>query len=209
MGTFNVFCIKLKKKVVGKEVIILGQRSTGKTTLLNYLATAEIPLDAKQTSSVERIQKKKNKKLKQLGWKVRLAHTQKDYGGVTGDYTAWLSGIDTADIMIYLFKIDEWLLTPEKVEAQLDKDLVNIKNGLANKAIPVFIIGTHFDLYESVFGNSDSERRKLIDEIKGEGFIKSMKAVLDNDVRTTHILIGSTKTKTHMEEIVTQMADWI
>lgn len=209
MGSFNDFWIKLKKKVVGKEVIILGQRSTGKTTLLNYLARAELPLDAKQTSTVERIQKKKNKKLKELGWKVRLAKTQKDYGGVTGDYTAWLSGIETADIMIYLFKIDEWILTPEIVEAQLDKDLVNIKKGLANKAIPVFIIGTHFDLYESVFGNSDSERRKLIDEIKGEGFIKSMKAVLDNEVRTTHILIGSMKTEMHMEEIVKQMAYWI
>ncbi|RZG72651.1 hypothetical protein EXU29_09085 [Acinetobacter wuhouensis] len=209
MGSFNDFWIKLKKKVVGKEVIILGQRSTGKTTLLNYLARAELPLDAKQTSTVERIQKKKNKKLKELGWKVRLANTQKDYGGVTGDYTAWLSGIETADIMIYLFKIDEWLSTPETVEAQLDKDLVNIKKGLANKAIPIFIIGTHFDLYESVFGNSDSERTKLIDEIKGEGFIKSMKAVLDNEVRTTHILIGSMKTETHMEKIVKQMAHWV
>lgn len=209
MGAFNDFWIKLKKKVVGKEVIILGQRSTGKTTLLNYLARAELPLDAKQTATVERIQKKKNKKLKELGWKVKLANTQKDYGGVTGDYTAWLSGIETADIMIYLFKIDEWLLAPETVEAQLGKDLVNIKKGLANKAIPVFIIGTHFDLYESVFGNSDLERTKLIDEIKGESFIKSMKAVLDNEVRTTHILIGSMKTEAHMEEIVKQIANWI
>jgi tRNA U34 5-carboxymethylaminomethyl modifying GTPase MnmE/TrmE len=209
MGIFNDFWVKLKKIVDGKEVIILGQRSTGKTTLLNYLARFEIPIDPKQTSTVERIQKKKNKQLKQLGWKVRLANTQKDYGGVTGDYTAWLSGIETADIMIYLFKIDEWLSTPETVEAQLDKDLVNIKKGLAIKAIPVFIIGTHFDLYESVFGNSEEERRKLIDEIKGEGFIKSMKAVLDNEVRTSHILIGSLKTETDMQEIVKQMAEWV
>ena len=61
MGIFNDFWVKLKKIVDGKEVIILGQRSTGKTTLLNYLARFEIPIDPKQTSTVERIQKKKNK----------------------------------------------------------------------------------------------------------------------------------------------------
>lgn len=207
MGKFNDFWIKLKKKVVGKEVIILGQRSTGKTTLLNYLATGEIPSDIQQTVSLERIKKKKTKKLKELGWKVRLANTQKDYAGVTGDYMPWVSGIETADIMIYLFKIDEWLIDAESIEAQLDKDLVNIKKGLADKTIPVFIIGTHFDLYESVFGNSDSERRQLIDEIKGMGFIKSMKAQLDNDDRKTRVLIGSMNTDENLDEIVKQLAE--
>ena len=65
---------KLKKLFNGKSIVILGQRATGKTTLLNYLLKGEITLKHEATIGVEKVKISK-KKLADLGWDVRLNAT--------------------------------------------------------------------------------------------------------------------------------------
>ena len=51
---------------------------------------------------------------------------QNDYSGVTSNYEQWLKALKNADIFIYLFKIDEWILDEGSVENQIEKDIKNI-----------------------------------------------------------------------------------
>lgn len=45
----------IKKKFSGKSIVILGQRATGKTTLLNYLLKGEITLKHEATIGVKKL----------------------------------------------------------------------------------------------------------------------------------------------------------
>lgn len=192
---------KLKKLFNGKSIVILGQRATGKTTLLNYLLKGEITLEHEATIGVKKVKVTK-KKLADLGWDVRLNSTQNDYSGVTSNYEQWLKALKNADIFIYLFKIDEWILNEDSVETQIEKDITSIQKELNDKDIPMFIIGTHLDLLKGIEFNSQQEKIKLIDEIQNEPFFKNIKSRLNTENSKTYLHFGNMIDETGLNEIV-------
>ncbi|MEG2505698.1 MAG: hypothetical protein RSB44_13580 [Carnobacterium sp.] len=191
----------IKKKVSGKSLVILGQRATGKTTLLKYLLQGEITFKHEATVGVRKIKTSK-KQLADLDWDVRLSSIQRDYSGVTANYEQWLKALKNADIFIYLFKIDEWILDEGSVENQIEKDIKNIKKELNGKNIPMFIIGTHLDLLEGVEFNTQQEKLQLIDELQNEGFFKSIKARLNEGNSKAYLHFGSMKDEIGLNEII-------
>lgn len=192
---------KLKKLFNGKSIVILGQRATGKTTLLNYLLKGEITLEHEATIGVKKVKVTK-KKLADLGWDVRLNSIQNDYSGVTSNYEQWLKALKNADIFIYLFKIDEWILNEDSVETQIEKDITNIQKELNDKDIPMFIIGTHLDLLKGIEFNSQQEKIKLIDEIQNEPFFKNIKSRLNTEKSKTYLHFGNMVDEAGLNEIV-------
>ncbi len=192
---------KLKKLFNGKSIVILGQRATGKTTLLNYLLKGEITLKHEATIGVEKVKISK-KKLADLGWDVRLNSIQKDYSGVTSNYEQWLKALKNADIFIYLFKIDEWILDEGSVENQIEKDMKNIQKELNGRNIPMFIIGTHLDLLEGIEFNNQQQKLQLIDELQDEAFFKNIKSRLNVDNSKAYLHFGSMKDETGLNEII-------
>ena len=192
---------KLKKLFNGKSIVILGQRATGKTTLLNYLLKGEITLKHEATIGVEKVKISK-KKLADLGWDVRLNTIQKDYSGVTSNYEQWLKALKNADIFIYLFKIDEWILDEGSVENQIEKDMKNIQKELNGRNIPMFIIGTHLDLLEGIDFNNQKEKIKLIDDLQDEVFFKNIKSRLNMDNSKAFLHFGSLKDEMGLNEII-------
>lgn len=191
----------IKKKFSGKSIVILGQRATGKTTLLNYLLKGEITLKHEATIGVKKVKISK-KKLADLGWNVRLKSIQNDYSGVTSNYEQWLKALQNADIFIYLFKIDEWILDEGTVEAQIEKDIKNIQKVLNGKNIPMFIIGTHLDLLEGIEYNNGKEKIKLIDDLQDEVFFKNIKSRLNVDNSKAYLHLGSMKDEMGLNEII-------
>lgn len=191
----------IKKKVAGKSIVILGQRATGKTTLLNYLLKGEITLKHEATIGVKKVKISK-KKLADLGWDVHLKSIQNDYSGVTSNYEQWLKALKNADIFIYLFKIDEWILDEGSVENQIEKDIKNIQKELNGKNIPMFIIGTHLDLLEGIEFNSEKEKLKLIDDLQDEVFFKNIKSRLNVDNSKAYLHFGSMKDEIGLNEII-------
>lgn len=191
----------IKKKVSGKSIVILGQRATGKTTLLNYLLKGEITLKHEATIGVKKVKISK-KKLADLGWDVRLNSIQNDYSGVTSNYEQWLKALKNADIFIYLFKIDEWILDEGSVENQIEKDIKNIQKELNGKNIPMFIIGTHLDLLEGIEFNNEKEKIKLIDDLQDEVFFKNIKSRLNVDNSKAYLHFGSMKNEMGLNEII-------
>ena len=191
----------MKKKVAGKSIVILGQRATGKTTLLNYLLKGEITLKHDATIGVKKVKIRK-KKLADLGWDVHLKSIQNDYSGVTSNYEQWLKALKNADIFIYLFKIDEWILDEGSVENQIEKDIKNIQKELNGKNIPMFIIGTHLDLLEGIEFNNKKEKIKLIDDLQDEVFFKNIKSRLNVDNSKSYLHFGSMKDEMGLNEII-------
>lgn len=192
---------KLKKLFNGKSIVILGQRATGKTTLLNYLLKGEITLEHEATIGVVKVKISK-KKLADLGWDVRLNSIQNDYSGVTSNYEQWLKALKNADIFIYLFKIDEWILDEGSVENQIEKDIKNIQTELNGRNIPMFIIGTHLDLLEGIEFNNEKEKIKLIDDLQDEVFFKNIKSRLNVDNSKAYLHFGSMKDEMGLNEII-------
>ncbi|MFC2996738.1 GTPase [Acinetobacter sichuanensis] len=192
---------KLKKLFNGKSIVILGQRATGKTTLLNYLLKGEITLEHEATIGVKKVKVIK-KKLADLGWDVRLNSTQNDYSGVTSNYEQWLKALKNADIFIYLFKIDEWIIDEGSVENQIEKDIKNIQKELNGKNIPMFIIGTHLDLLEGIEFNNQEEKLDLISDLQNEGFFKGIKSRLNEEDSKVYLHFGSMKDEIGLNEII-------
>ncbi|MBE9402049.1 50S ribosome-binding GTPase [Acinetobacter albensis] len=191
----------IKKKVSGKSIVILGQRATGKTTLLNYLLKGEITFKHEATIGVKKVKISK-KQLADLGWNVRLNSTQNDYSGVTSNYEQWLKALKNADIFIYLFKTDEWILDEGSVETQIEKDIKNIQKDLNGKNIPMFIIGTHLDLLEGIEFDTQEEKIKLIDELQNEAFFKNIKSRLNAGNSKAYLHFGSLKDEVGLNEII-------
>lgn len=191
----------IKKKVSGKSIVILGQRATGKTTLLNYLLKGEITFKHEATIGVKKVKISK-KQLADLGWNVRLNSTQNDYSGVTSNYEQWLKALKNADIFIYLFKTDEWILDEGSVETQIEKDIKNIQKDLNGKNIPMFIIGTHLDLLEGIEFDTQEEKIKLIDELQNEAFFKNIKSRLNVGNSKAYLHFGSLKDEVGLNEII-------
>ena len=192
---------KLKKLFKGKSIVILGQRATGKTTLLNYLLKGEITLEHEATIGIKKVKVSK-KKLAELGWNVRLNSTQNDYSGVTASYEQWQKALLNADIFIYLFKIDEWILDEGSVEVQIETDIKNIQKELNGKHIPMFIFGTHLDLLKDIEFNSEQEKIELIDELQKEGFFKNIKSRLNDGDSKVYLHFGSMKDEKGLNEII-------
>ena len=153
---------------------------------------------------VYRVKKVKisKKKLADLGWDVHLKSIQNDYSGVTSNYEQWLKALKNADIFIYLFKIDEWILDEGSVENQIEKDIKNIQKELNGKNIPMFIIGTHLDLLEGIEFNSEKEKLKLIDDLQDEVFFKNIKSRLNVDNSKAYLHFGSMKDEIGLNEII-------
>lgn len=171
----------IHSSLFGKKVVILGQRATGKTTLLKFLQTGEMTLSHQATIGVSKIKQTKEgkQKLKDLNWTVKLAKIQKDYAGTTGDYSAWKEGLKEADVFIYLFNIKDWLNenSKEQVEQQLLKDAEELSKVIDyKKNIPIFIIGTHLDqLDQRNLYKTYEERAKFIDKVQNMPFFKGFR----------------------------------
>lgn len=191
----------IKKKASGKSIVILGQRATGKTTLLNYLLKGEITLKHEATIGVKKVKISK-KKLADLGWDVRLNSIQNDYSGVTSNYEQWLKALKNADIFIYLFKTDEWILDEGAVETQIEKDIKNIQKDLSGNNIAMFIIGTHLDLLEGIEFDTKDEKIKLIDDLQNEAFFKNIKSRLNTISSKAYLHFGSLKDEEGLNEII-------
>lgn len=189
----------LWNKWTKKTVVILGRQATGKTTLMTYLQTAKINLDPKVTNQYEDIKKTNDKHLKNLGWKIKLKDTLRDYSG-DGKWSK--DTLKNADILLYLFKIDEWFIDPSIIEKQIEEDLKNISSFLENKEIPIFIIGTHLDKIKFHFQDA-KEKLYFAQDLQNEPFFKNMKSKFKQNKKAriyTHI--GSLNTQFDLDEML-------
>ena len=183
----------------GKKIVILGQRATGKTTLMHFLMHGEMVENPSATIGVETVS---GKSLDALKFKVKISDTQKDYPGCNGSYEIWKTAATEADILVYLFRIDEWMLDTEKTEAAIQGHINNIMQSTMKKNVPLFLIGTHLDLLDKIEFTNSEEKNQFIAEIINEPFFKGIQHSFINDDRVAHISLGSLKDREGLSEMV-------
>lgn len=168
----------------GKIVVVLGQRATGKTSLLTYLLTGQVVTKHEATVGVEKITKDSEsfRRMKEIGWDVRLCNSLKDYSGSSDNHkNHWIQAAKDSHIFIYLFKVNEWLEYPERVESQIETDIEFLGPNMSGKKMGIFLIGTHTDLVDYKVFPQYRDKSKLADAISGDKFFKLLKSKFPKD----------------------------
>ncbi len=141
---WNNMVVKLR----GKELAVLGARGVGKTHLLEFLTTGEIPEDYIQTirskpTPWNRFQ------LRKLDLKIKET---RDLPGGPDAYRQWKELFFEADVIFYLFRIDKLMEDDAEAKARVLRDMKQIEGWLEDWQSPYppyhpfFLIGTHGDL---------------------------------------------------------------
>ncbi|GEM_PF-2118070 len=196
---------QIVKKVKGKKIAILGQRATGKTTLLKFLINGEITITYKQTLMKKKITKQKKFFLSYLELKSSKAASyinadSYDVGGSEDQHATWKEVATDADVLIYLFDINKWL-SNSQLESQIESDIKVIERIIRDKpSQKIMLIGTHLDQDEEY--NAAKDKIAYKDEIKGETFIVGMRTLLGGRDRCS-VELASLKDQQGLSEITT------
>ena len=134
----------LDEKVKGKKFAVLGERSTGKTALINFLTKGTFSTENTQTLIAEKTESNRLE-LKDLELEIEES---KDVPGSEDFYGEWESITKKADVVLYLLRVDELMAGNKQTEERVKRDMGQIGKWMKEtpKEFPLFIIGTHCDL---------------------------------------------------------------
>lgn len=193
----------LEEKVKGKKFAVLGERSTGKTALINFFTKGIFSTENTQTL-FEKKAGSNRLELKDLELEIEESI---DVPGSEDFYFAWESITKKADVVLYLLRVDELMVGNKQTEERVKRDMGQIGNWMKEtpKEFPLFIIGTHCDL-------TDPDLTKLPKEKKGyyEDKLRGMSIFRDIVLRgggsnKVRVVFGSLKSKNATEDLVYQV----
>lgn len=122
----------------GKKIAVLGERYSGKTTLLEFLTKGELPQEYVQTLVTESV---KGKRLAMGDLKLSLKETS-DVSGGHDAIEEWRRLHDSSDIVLYL--VNAARLDLQRVKWDLEK-IESWRKALEKKP-KLLVIVTHLDL---------------------------------------------------------------
>lgn len=102
----------------GKRVAVLGERSVGKTVLLRFLASGEVPDEYMQPEQTMLTEKVKRKRFAMGDLKLDLKETR-DVSGGPDAIEEWKALYDEADIVLYL--INSQQVNQQRIRRDLEK----------------------------------------------------------------------------------------
>lgn len=173
----------------GKKITILGQRTTGKTTLFNFLMNGEFTDTYEQTVFKKKIKKEMKHKFKHLNLRLKINPNSYDVGGSQDQHGVWKKLSEEANVLIYLFDVNKWMNNPEYLEVEIERDISVIENIIRSKKdLKVILVGTHIDL-DSDYINAEN-KVAYRDDILNEAFIIGMQVRLGGRDRC-HITLES------------------
>lgn len=201
---------KMVKKAKRKNIAVLGQRATGKTTLLKFLINGEITVAYEQTLMKKKITKQKKLQSKKIHLSDLELKSSKasscinpdsyDVGGSEDQHAIWKEVSTDADVLIYLFDVNKWL-SNSQLESQIESDIKVIERIIRDKpSQKIMLIGTHLDQDEEY--NAAKDKIAYKDEIKGETFIVGMRTLLGGRDRCS-VELASLKDQQGLSEITT------
>ena len=199
---------KIKKFFNGKRVIILGQRASGKTTLLTFLMTGKLPISPEQTIGKIKIKKEKNLSMKDLGLDVKMIKLAKhsyDLGGSSDNHQNWKHEVEKSDILIYLFRVDLWKIKPHDIEKNIQQDLNVLKDVVFKKKdMMVRVIGTHIDLDPDFNINDEAKYRE---EIANEAFVMNIQNFLGGSSRCPEVYFSRLNNMSDIQSIAVKILE--
>ena len=153
-------------KTEANKFAVLGEQKVGKTCLIKFLTEGSLPTSPASTLSAKPTDSGRRFKLKDLKLKIPPLT---DLPGSSDEYKVWKKITNGADIVLYLFRVDQLMEEDKPTEARVRKDMGQIKIWLKAKPkeFPLFLIGTHCDLTDPDFTTlSLVERSNYKDKVR-------------------------------------------
>ncbi|TXD33788.1 GTPase domain-containing protein [Lujinxingia vulgaris] len=201
-----------QRKVVGKKFGLLGERATGKTTLIYFLQTGRINKNVKPTQAPDNfpVSERSFTASGNHGTTRTFPIKMKegvDVGGGASNYETWQKIVKDTDILLYLFRADKALENDTHHCKRIKKDISQIYKWLderktATETKPKFFaIGTHCDLSDEFNFQTIDERVEYIkDEFSDLPLIREIYAATG-----TPIILGSLDDEQKARGIVVQL----
>ncbi|MCE2565733.1 GTPase domain-containing protein [Komagataeibacter sp. FNDCF1] len=126
------------------KLCVLGERGTGKTTLLHFIQSNSVPTNNSQTALTEK-QKSFPRKIQD---KLYDFKESVDVPGDKAFYNDWKESCETANWIVYLFRADEIMHNDERACNRMESDMSFISDILdrrKKKPEKILLIGTHCD----------------------------------------------------------------
>lgn len=198
----------IKRYFLGKDLVILGTKAVGKTTLHDFLRTGQITVSHKAT----RMRKVKGNTF-QLGDLKLTIREGTDIGGSEDFVKQWKSLFQNCDMCFYLFHTNRAHGDEQNLLDMMSRHLgyihkwrkelkKNLTKGSAQKNIPqLYVVGSFADkipefseLNESTVQDFEENIRKIIKP-----------ALREASVDAIDVFIGSLKDKESIENLVGQI----
>ena len=154
----------LSEDIGRKRFSILGERSTGKTKLFEFLTTGTLSKEYVQTLyPKETIEN--DLEIKDLELKIEES---RDVPGSSHFRGAWKDITQEADIILYLLRVDKLVKKDKATEERVESDMRQIGKWLKDKdqEVPLFIVGTHCDLDPDFTGLSADRKGDYVDGLR-------------------------------------------
>lgn len=174
---------KLEERWKGKTVAVLGERQVGKTHLIKFLTSGEIPENYDFTHLGKKFTGR-TFKLEDLELKI---NDIVDLSGANDVYSDWKQEVLKADLVLYLFRADSVLQEEKGTFDRITNDMHQLKTWIEEKKrnpfsrILLYYIGTHIDLIPGYSGSKISNSNKIADKLNKLEIVKKMKLICKPD----------------------------
>lgn len=181
----------------GKRLAVLGARGVGKTHLLSFLSTGSVPSSYSWTNTRKKIPARRFQ-LRELDLKIRETW---DVPGDEAHDVDWEELVKDADLVFYLFRIDE--LDNGEAVADVQK-IWEWLEARGEKRPMFFLVGTFCDEINGYPGFEDEQFGSFMDKMKKSPSVKEMVAQ-SGGRKLAKLAIGSMKTTQETESLAYQI----
>jgi GTPase SAR1 family protein len=141
-GVVGLVIGTLIEKLSGKVVTVIGERSSGKTTLATFLSSGEIPEEYEQTLAEKKFP---GRTLKLSDLKLTINEIT-DLPGSKDFYNKWKAAVTKSHLVYYLARAD-WIMDKTETRKRVLADVKHLIGWLSESpGKTIFFVGTHCDL---------------------------------------------------------------
>ncbi len=200
LGLGGVALAKWIKKVKGKKFAVLGERTAGKTALINFLIGGTFSQEHAQTRYAKKTDSN-HFELKDLELEIEESI---DVPGSNYHYGQWEDITKKADIVLYLLRADKLKADDKLTEERVKKDMDQIGRWMrdTSKEYPLFIIGTHCDCTDPDFTKlPENKKGDYVDEMRSMPIFRDIVRRGGGNAKV-RVAFGSLKSKESTEALV-------
>jgi GTPase SAR1 family protein len=177
----------------GRQVAILGERSSGKSHLFHFLTKGQLPAVTKNTAGTEKIANSTTN-IKVDGQRISLEGSI-DVPGTESFYKAWRDGCQSADWIIYLLRVDKVMAGDLRTLKRVEDDISLISQCIIERKHPpekIILIGTHRDLDTTYQIMGEDEGDLYTDKFRNSRIVEKLDCYISGKPRPI-FLTGSLK----------------
>lgn len=197
----------LKENILGNNVVILGTKGVGKTTIHSFLRKGTIDIgDNKATFGQENVPKN-TYKLGDLKLKLKKGV---DIGGADRLMKSWKPLFMDCDICIYVFDLRKVYEGDKEHEKKILNQLIHIgswhreKQKREKKKIPLFLFGLFVDQIPGFKRSVNIKEKEKLQELQEVIHKKLKKSFLQINIPGSKFIIGSMSNKNNAEFLIKQ-----